>query len=290
MSVDILHEKIRKLKSPLIVDLSLNPESIPPVVLDQTNDLLTAYGCFCRELMEKLRGVVPGVRFSFSSFALYGPAGLELLMQLLKDASKAGFYTLLDAPSTSTPVIAAQAANCLLGAETQFPSDGVVVDPYFGSDAIKPFISFCKEFKKTLVVTVRSANKSASELQDLITGSRLVHGAAADLVARYGENLYGKCGYSHVVSLVSATSPESIRNLRLKYKYMFLLVDGIDYPSGNAKNCSLAFDRFGYGAVVCVGASVTAAWKENEAEDYGTAAVQAAERICKNLLRYITIL
>ena len=74
---------------------------------------------------------------------------------------------------------------------------------------------------------------------------------------------------------------------------MFLLVDGLDYPSGNAKNCSFAFDRFGYGAAICVGPSVTAAWKDVEnadAVDYVKHAVQAAERIRKNVLRYITIL
>ena len=70
-------------------------------------------------------------------------------------------------------------------------------------------------------------------------------------------------------------------------------MDGLDYPSGNAKNCSLAFDRFGYGAVISVGPSVIAAWKEAEGSDgtdYVRLAVQSAERIKKNLLRYITIL
>ena len=141
-------------------------------------------------------------------------------------------------------------------------------------------------------MTVRSPNKSASELQDLMTGSRLVHGAAADFVSRFGENLLGKCGYSRVCALVSAGAPESVRNLRGKYKYMFLVVDGLDYPSGNAKNCSYAFDRLGYGAVVSVGSSVTAAWKESGDDEvnYASAAVEAAERIRKNILRYITIL
>ena len=57
MSVDILHEKIRKLKNPLIVDFSLKPDDIPPALLSRETDVVTAYGCFCRELMEQLRGV-----------------------------------------------------------------------------------------------------------------------------------------------------------------------------------------------------------------------------------------
>ena len=73
---------------------------------------------------------------------------------------------------------------------------------------------------------------------------------------------------------------------------MFLLVDGLDYPSGNAKNCSFAFDKFGHGAIVCAGPSVTAAWKDAETDgrDYLEQAKLAAERMKKNITRYITVL
>ena len=92
--------------------------------------------------------------------------------------------------------------------------------------------------------------------------------------------------------MVSAGAAQSLKMLRTKYDRMYLLVDGLDYPSGNAKNCSNAFDRFGYGAVVCAGASVTAAWKEAETDgtDFVAQAVQSAERMKKNICRYITIL
>ena len=139
---------------------------------------------------------------------------------------------------------------------------------------------------------IRSANKTASELQDLMTGSRLVHEAAMDMINRFGEPVFGKCGYSRINALVSAGSPNSLKKLRAKCPKTFLLVDGLDYPSGNAKNCSFAFDRFGYGAVVCAGPSVTAAWKTGETDgiDYVEQAVAAAERMKKNLTRYVVIL
>jgi len=95
-----------------------------------------------------------------------------------------------------------------------------------------------------------------------------------------------------VGALVSAGAAQSLKTLRTKYNRMYLLVDGLDYPSANAKNCSNAFDRFGYGAVVCAGPSVTAAWKEaqSDGKDYVVQAIQAAERMKKNICRYITIL
>ena len=290
MSIDLLHDKIRKLKNPLIVDFTVAAENIPPVLREQAETDTEALGCFCRKLIEAFKGVVPGLRFSYGDFSLKGTEGLLLLSELLAEARKSGFITLLDAPDVSSPLLAAKAADALFLPDSKFTPDIVAVSPYIGSDAVKPFLAYCKAGPKALAVTVRSPNKSASELQDLITGSRQVYGAAADMAARYGEGMFGKCGYSQVCALVSATAPDGIRTMRSKYKYMFLLVDGIDYPSGNAKNCSAAFDRYGHGAAVCVGAAVTAAWKEAQEEDYAAAARSAAERISKNLQRYVTIL
>lgn len=290
MAIDSLHEKIRKLKSPVIVDLGMKMQSIPPQILESAESAAAAYKSYCTQLLEALKGSVPGVRFSFGAFALLGTEGLDALSAVLTLAKELGFYVFLDAPEVLSPWSAELTAELLMGEGSQYPCDAVIASPYIGSDAIKPFIPYCKKQQKELFLIVRSPNKTASELQDLMTGSRLVHGAAADIVCRHGEPLVGKCAYSQIGALVSAGAPESLRTLRTKYKYTFFLVDGLDYPSGNAKNCSAAFDRFGYGAAVCVATSVTEAWKEEGSGSASEAAVQATDRIRKNLLRYFSIL
>ena len=292
MSIDLLHEKIRKHKNPLIVDFALQDTLIPKYLLREEGSLNKAYRRYCMELLDALSGNVPGVRFSFADFALLSPDGLQILSELLKRAGELQYYVLLDGPQILTPWNADHAAETIFGTDA-YPCDALLINPYIGTDAIKAFVPFCANGGKAIFAVVRSPNKTASDLQDLLTGKRLVNGAAADLVNRYGEQIITKCGYSTVAAAVSATSPDSIRTLRVLYKNMFLLVDGIDYPSGNAKNCSLAFDRFGYGAAVSVGASVVGAWKEVEGAEeteYTQLAVQAADRIRKNLLRYFAIL
>ena len=291
MSIDFLHEKIRKLKNPLIVDLSINEERMPPHLLEQEGDFAKAYPRFCREMLEALVGVVPGVRFSFDAFALLGTEGLFQLQTLLSRAGELGFYTLLDGPQILSPWAADRAAALLT--DERYPCQSMLISPYIGSDAIKPFVPACTKGDKDLFIVVRSANKSASELQDLLTGMRLVQGAAAELVNRFGESIFTKCNYSRICAVSSAGAPDSLRNLRAQHKHMFLLVDGLDYPSGNMKNASLAFDRYGYGAAISAGPTVTAAWMDAEnanSEAYTEQAVLAAERIKKNLQRYITIL
>lgn len=291
MSIDILQEKIRKLKNPSVIDLTVKPDGIPPHILNGSVDMPDAYGRFCTELMEGLAGLVPAVRLPFGTFALMGGKGLQVLQALLEKAKELDFYTILDGPEILTPWNADAAAKAIFADEV-FPCDALLSSPYIGSDSIRPFLPACKEGRKSLFLVVRSANKSAVELQDLMTGSRLVHGAAAELVNRFGEQMSGKYGYCRVAAAASAGSADSLRNLRAKYSRMFLLVDGLDYPSGNAKNCSLAFDRFGYGAAVCAGPSVTCAWKEAQSDgmDYVPLAVQSAERVKKNLTRYVSIL
>lgn len=292
MAIDVLQERIRKMKNPSVIDFGVTPEHLPQHLLDEEGSVLMAYSRFCRELMEGMKGLVPAVRFSFATFALMSPEGMLQLSSLLNDAKEMGYYVFLDGPAVLSPWDADRTASWCFREGSRYPCDGLVILPYIGSDSVKPFLPYCRDAQKDLFLIIRTANKSAPELQDLLTGTRLAHVAAADTVKRHGESILGKCGYSRVCAMASASAPGSLRNLRAKYKNVFLLVDGLDYPSGNAKNCSHAFDKFGHGAVVCAGPSVTAAWLENETDgsDYVEQAIQAAERMKKNLTRYVTIL
>ena len=292
MSVDKLQEKIRKLKNPSVVDFFLQEAHIPAHLLSQEGSFVKAYGRFCTELLLALKDTVPAVRFSFDSFALLGTQGLDLLSDMTKTAKRAGFYVLLDGAETYSAQAAQAAADRLFDTACPWYFDALILSSYIGSDGLKPYAEKLAESGKALFVVVRTANKSASELQDLLTGSRLVHLAKADVVNRLGLPLQGKSGYSQVGAVGAASSADGLRNLRSKYKNMFLLIDGYDYPNANAKNCGFAFDKFGHGAAACAGLSVTAAWLEegNDGQDYTADAVRAAERMKKNLLRYITVL
>lgn len=288
MSVDILQEKIRKTKNPSMVELGMPASELPPQF---TRDA-AGYAAFCGELLTGLKGTVPAVRVSFAAFALLGAEGMTELTATLKTASNLGYYVALDAPEILSPATAKMVADGILGEGSAYPCDALVISGYLGSDIIKPFLPYCKNGKKDIFVVTRTANKSAPELQDLLAGSRLVHTVAADHVNRYGADTEGKFGYTRVGILAAASAAESLRTLRTKYPKLFLLLDGYDYPNANAKNCSYAFDKFGHGAVVCGGTAITCAWKEAESDgaDFAEQAKAAAERMKKNLTRYVTVL
>ena len=291
MAIEKLHERIRRFKNPAMVDFSIQMTSIPQYILDAEVHPAAAYTRFCRELLDGLKESVPAVRVSFDYFALMGADGLAALSELLHYAKELDYYVALEGPQILSPWDAQRAAEAFFGCNN-YPCDALIISPYIGSDAIKPFLPFVKENKKDLFLVVRSPNKSALELQDLYTGSRLVHMSTAEIVNRMGEGLFEKCGYSRIGAVVSAGASATLKNLRSGCNRMFLLVDGQDYPGGNFKNSSLAFDQFGYGAVVCAGASVTAAWADAQSDgvDFVEQAVKAAENIKKNIGRYISIL
>ncbi|MBE6945513.1 MAG: hypothetical protein E7459_05440 [Ruminococcaceae bacterium] len=73
---------------------------------------------------------------------------------------------------------------------------------------------------------------------------------------------------------------------------MFLLVTGVDSSRASPKKCIPAFDRFGHGAAVCAGSSILGAWRteDSDGRDYPENAKEAAQKLLKNLNRYMTIL
>lgn len=292
MSIDKLQEKIRKLKNPSMVEFSLDLEMIPSHVLVQEGSEILAYDRFCRELLDGLKGIVPAVRFSMGRFSLLGPDGLFLMSRMTQYAKELDYYVLLDAPECLSRQAAEAAVKTLFSEKCIWHFDGLAVSVYAGSDVLKPYAQAAKASQKDIFVVLRTANKSAAELQDLLTGSRLVHMAAADIIYRLCESLVGRSGFSQIAAIGPASVSDVLKKLRTRYKSLFLLVDGYDYPNANAKNCSSAFDNLGHGAVVCAGSGITVAWKADQTngEAYIDHAVQAAERMKKNLLRYITVL
>lgn len=290
MSIDKLHDRIRKLKAPIVVDFIISQEQIPPSILEEEGGLCLAYNHFARDLLTGLRGIVPAVRFHFNAFALLGSEGLDTLAKLLTFSKELGFYVLLDGVESLSDQDAQYAAEHFFSGALDF--DGLIISSYIGADGIRPYIQQIKRCEKSLFVVLRTANKTAAELQDLLTGTRLMHIAAADMVNRLGESLPGRCGYWQIAGICAANAPDSLRTLRTKYKSLFLLVDGLDYSNANTKNCSYAFDRFGYGAIISVGSSITAAWRSEGGcpEEFVANAVAQVERIRKNLFRYISIL
>ena len=282
MSMDVLKNKIRKLRNPSALTIAPTLDTLPPAYVG-----VEGMGEYCCKVLGALKGQLPAVKVSFGSFALLGPEGLTQLKQVLDTAKDMGFYVILDWQRQEDEAAAKASAKLLLNGEL-WPCDGVVLSGYPGSASVKPYITEANKEKKDVYVVLKTAGKSGSELQDLQTGGRTVYTAAADLLARWGDQTLERCGYSRVAGVGSASHMASLKVLREKYPKLFILVDGLEAGNANARNASFAFDNMGYGALVCC--NLLTAWIENPANDPVEEVVAAAQRMKRNVTTYVTVL
>lgn len=308
MSIDVLQTKIRKVKNPSMIGLDPTIEILPPHLLQAAYEqhgqtleaIAAAYRVFCTDILDALQGVVPAVKFQSYCFEALGAAGVAVMQGLMQKATDMGYYVLLDANYGSVGHISQLYAASVFGGLrtadgsclTPYACDGISVSGYLGSDGIKPFLPYCKEQGKNLFLYVKTSNKSSREVQDLVSGDRLVYSAMADLAMRWSIGLFGKCDYSQIIAVAGATFPGILRSLRQKYPQLFLMVPGYGVQGGTAKNVSEAFDRFGHGAIVSASRSVIAAWQKagTDGTDWATQARSAAEKMRQDIGKYITVM
>ena len=104
--------------------------------------------------------------------------------------------------------------------ETIYDVDFVTVNPYMGTDCIKPFIQDCKKYNKGIFVLVKTSNPSSGELQDLkLENGKEVYIKVSELVEKWGEELRGENGYSSVAAVVGATYPEQLEQIRIAKRH-----------------------------------------------------------------------
>ena len=104
MSIDVLQEKIRSLKNPVMVGLDpylpILPQHIVRDAFDAHGQTLqgaaAAYERFCMELLDGLTGLVPAVKLQSACFEALGAAGIEKMQIISQYASERGFYVLMD--------------------------------------------------------------------------------------------------------------------------------------------------------------------------------------------------
>ena len=306
MGVDVLQAKIRKMKNPTMVCLSPSPADIPAPLLraakEQYGDTLRAAAESCKQfsfaILDALADLVPAVSIVSGAFSALGADGVAAMQEVLRHAAECGYYVLLDLMRADLGSTAQSMADACFGsiqvgesAFTPYPCDGILTNAYLGSDSLKPFLQYCKDGKNVFFIA-RSSNKSAREVQDLLSGDRVVYQVMADLAMRWSTDLIGRNGYSEVGLSVGGTNASVLRQLRAKYDRLFFLVPGFGAQGATAKDVQYAFDKFGYGAVVLAGRSIVCAWQKVEGSeaDFTGAARAAAVKMKSQLASYITVL
>lgn len=306
MSIDALQSKIRKMKNPTMVCICPYYDQIPAYLRENARaefgDTLRAAAEACLAfscgILDALADIVPAVSVETACFTALGADGTTAMQQVLNYATQKGYYVLLDAMRCDIAPNAELLAQSCFGliqvgdyGYRPYVCDGVLLSSYLGSDAVKPFTRFCAEGRNVFLLA-HSSNKSAREVQDLLSGDRVVYQVMADLAMRWSLDQFGKNGYSEIGIAAAATNPAVLRTLREKYDRLFFLVPGYGTQGGNAKDVQYAFDKLGHGAAIMAGRSVLYAWQRQDdgADHYQQYAREAALKMREQILGYITVL
>ena len=152
--------------------------------------------------------------------------------------------------------------------EAIFDVDFVTVNPYMGTDCVRPFIEDCKKYNKGIFILVKTSNPSSGELQDLkLQNDKEVYLQVTELVEKWGEELRGKYDYSSVAAVVGATYPEQLEQIREAAPHTYFLIPGYGAQGGKANDIALGFDSNGLGGIVNASRSLMCAYKSDRWKD-----------------------
>ena len=301
-AIDRLIDKIKQTNNPTVMGLDPRFDMLPKCVTDKYDKTLEGVSKaileYNKALIDETCDIIPAVKPQIAFYEMFGIPGLEAFKETCKYAKEKGMIVIADIKRGDIGSTAQGYSNAFLGKtkigdheESIFDVDFVTVNPYMGTDCVKPFIEDCKKYDKGIFILVKTSNPSSGELQDLkLENGKEVYMQVADLVEKWGEDLVGKYGYSSVSAVVGATYPEQLEQIRSKAPHTYFLIPGYGAQGGKAEDIALGFDKNGLGGIVNASRSLMCAykseiWKNQFTEEEYAKATRAEALIMKEELQ-----
>lgn len=300
--INKLVEKIQKTNAPIVVGLDpmMNyiPEHIQKKAFSEYGETLEgaaeAIWQYNKEIIDHTYDLIPAVKPQIAMYEQFGVPGMNAFLKTVeycheKDLVVIGDIKRGDIGSTSAAYATAHIGKVTVGSKTYSPfqEDFVTVNPYLGTDGVKPFVDVCKEEKKGLFILVKTSNPSSGEFQDRLIDGRPLYEHVGEKVAQWGADCMGD-SYSYIGAVVGATYPEMGRVVRKIMPKSFILVPGYGAQGGTAEDLVPFFNEDGLGAIVNSSRGIIAAYKQEAyakfgAEHFGEASRAAVEAMVADI-------
>lgn len=281
--INKLISNIRKTNAPIVVGLDpmLNyiPEHIQKKAFAEFGETLEgaaeAIWQYNKGIVDATFDLIPAVKPQIAMYEQFGIPGLIAYKKTVeycksKDLVVIGDIKRGDIGSTSAAYAVGHLGQVQIGSKKYagFDEDFATVNPYLGSDGVKPFMDVCKEEKKGIFVLVKTSNPSSGEFQDRVIDGRPLYELVGEKVAQWGDELMGD-GYSYVGAVVGATYPEMGKVLRKIMPKTFILVPGYGAQGGKGADLVHFFNEDGLGAIVNSSRGIIAAYKQEKYKEFG---------------------
>ena len=294
--INKLISNIRKTNAPIVVGLDpmLNyiPEHIQKKAFAEFGETLEgaaeAIWQYNKGIVDATCDLIPAVKPQIAMYEQFGIPGLIAYKKTVeycksKDLVVIGDIKRGDIGSTSAAYAVGHLGQVQVGSKKYagFDEDFATVNPYLGSDGVKPFMDVCKEEKKGIFVLVKTSNPSSGEFQDRVIDGRPLYELVGEKVAQWGDELMGD-GYSYVGAVVGATYPEMGKVLRKIMPKTFILVPGYGAQGGKGADLVHFFNEDGLGAIVNSSRGIIAAYKQEKYKEFGAENYADASRAAVN--------
>ncbi|MCI8514713.1 MAG: orotidine-5'-phosphate decarboxylase [Lachnospiraceae bacterium] len=278
-----LISQIKKLEAPVVVGLDpmlgFIPESIQKRSFAEYGETLTgaadAIWEFNRQIVDAICDLIPAVKPQIAMYEQFGVEGVKIYQRTVDYCHEKGLLVIGDVKrgdigSTSAAYAAGHLGHVKVGSQSfsAFREDFATVNPYFGTDGIRPFVDVCKEEKKGLFILVKTSNPSSGEFQDRLIDGRPLYEWVGEKVAAWGEDHMGDT-YSYIGAVVGATYPEMGKVLRKIMPKTYILVPGYGAQGASAKELKPYFNEDGLGAIVNSSRGIIAAYKQEKYRKFG---------------------
>ena len=300
--INKLIEKIQKTHAPIVVGLDpmLNyvPEHIQKRAFAEYGETLEgaaeAIWQFNKEIVDATYDLIPAVKPQVAMYEQFGIEGVKAFKKTVDYCHEKGLVVIGDVKrgdigSTSEAYAVGHLGKVKVGSQqfAGFDEDFATVNPYLGSDGIKPFIKVCKEENKGLFILVKTSNPSSGEFQDRLIDGRPLYEWVGEQVDAWGKEHMGD-SYSYIGAVVGATYPEQGKVLRKLMPKTFILVPGYGAQGGRGKDLVHFFNEDGLGAIVNSSRGIIAAYKQEAyakfgAENFGDASRAAVEAMVADI-------
>lgn len=279
-----LIDNIKKTEAPIVVGLdpmlSYIPEHILKAAYDEYGETLKgaaeAVWQYNKGIIDHVYDIIPAVKPQIAMYEQFGIEGLIAFQKTVQYCKEKGLVVIGDIKrgdigSTSEAYAIGHLGKVNVGSKQYygFDEDFVTVNPYLGSDGVKPFINVCKEEKKGLFILVKTSNPSSGEFQDRLIDNRPLYELVGEKVAAWGEELMGN-EYSYIGAVVGATYPEMGKVLRKIMPKAFILVPGYGAQGGKGADLVHFFNPDGLGAIVNSSRGIIAAYKQEKYAKFGS--------------------
>ncbi len=291
--IDQLINKIKKTEAPIVVGLDPTMKFVPEHIKKKAfaeygetgKGAAQAVWLYNKAIIDAVYDLIPAVKPQIAMYEQFGVDGLITFQKTVEYCKEKGLVVIGDIKrgdigSTSEAYAVGHLGKVQVGSTwcRGFDEDFVTVNPYLGSDGVKPFIKVCQEEKKGIFVLVKTSNPSSGEFQDRLVRcgtkeeegtDRPLYEIVGEQVAAWGSECMGD-SYSYVGAVVGATYPEQGRILREIMPKAYILVPGYGAQGGKGADLVHFFNQDGLGAIINSSRGIIAAYQQEQYAQYGT--------------------